>query len=46
MRFRVTCPCCKGAKYLKLHDEALEQVTLILCIHCEGEGTVRSETLE
>ena len=42
---RVTCPCCKGATFLLVYDEAHPDDPPIRykCNHCEGKGWVEAE---
>lgn len=50
MPARVTCPCCNGAKRMRVHEydrdddgQLIEIVRLDICCHCEGEGEVSVE---
>lgn len=47
MMITVTCPCCKGKKYLAVveHDEVEGRTVLShhQCQHCQGKGKVPSE---
>ena len=42
---RVTCPCCKGAKFLFVYDEAFpdDPPQRYKCNHCQGEGSIPAE---
>ena len=34
------CPCCHGARELKLHD-ARGRISFRICTHCMGKGEVK-----